>query len=1359
MSDRAPLPDRRRVARTRPHRGRRRPARRGPRGPGGDRRRPAAAAGRLRPRRPHEDRDRHGRGPLRRPPRPDPGQPGRPSRAQPGPRELAGRDVPRPAPDAARERRRLRVPAARATPTSRAPSSTSPTTCATCSSGPAPARRPCGWPREPSRGCSSRRRDVEVRSHVAPHRPSAALPPVRRGRGRPSTRSRRAPCAARTRGGRGDDRRDRPGEEERRHGGRRRSRWWPAGVPAGLGSFAQWDRRSTGGLAQALMSIPAVKAVAIGEGFAARRDAGLRASTTRSCSTTTRGSTARRNRAGGLEGGVTNGEELRAQAVVKPIPTLLIPLRSIDLADEGAAEGVGRAERHLRRARGRGRGRGHDRLRPRRRPPREVRGRLARPSSSTTSRRPGPRQRARWPVAEAPAHGIRAHNPGRHGRSDPSSSSATPSCTPPPRPWSTIDDAIARPRRRHDRDDVRGPRHRPRRAPDRRAAAGDRDRPLGGRGPEAGHQARRTPSSWSARASRGTRRAASPSPATAAPPSGRPGSPCKGLDPEGKERIYNATDLLARAFCHEIDHIDGLLFVDRLSPLKRDLLRRKLRKKRPGGTGRSSCRAHRLPRQRELRHPLLRGAPRRGPRRRRRSSPSPTARRAAARPLAPPPLEAGGRAPRRPRAPAPPRPRARGPGGAPAARARAPGRGGLRPDPAPQRHRHRAAGDRERPRLAPAAAAGARRPIQWAIANGETETGRHHDAHRRGPRHRSDPPRPLARRSAPSETAAELEPRLARLGAEVLLETVRGLDAGTLAPGAPGPRPGHPRPASSKKEDGRHRLGAPGARPSPAACAASTPGRAPSPSFDGRLLKVLRVREEPGAGPRPSRGPSWPWTARASSSAAAAGTRLRLVEVQPESRRAMPAAAFAAGRPVCARARGSAERVPASARALALEILAELDGRRRHPRRAPGPAGRGGPRPARAGLPARAGPGHAAPPRRARPRPRRGSRPAPRTPDARASSTPCASAPTSSSTSACPRTPRCPSRSSSRGGSSPARRGFVNAVLRRLAREGPPPEPDADADPLGWLTTAGSLPRWLAERWLRAPRRRSRRSPARAPSSTAPPTAFRLNPRVADALAQARGGRRRAAARRPCRAPARPSGRTPRSRSPSAASSTSRTRARSSSPTSPRATASCSTPAPRPAARRSLIADLGGPRSARGRRRGPRPRRLAHARPPRLALGRRRTSAWWPPTPSALRSPAPSTPCCSTPPAAASARWPATPTSAGALRARGPRRGTPQRQRALLESLAPLVRPGGRLVYATCSVEPEENEGVVAAVPRRAPGVRARGPAPAGPSPFADRRFVRIAPGSDTAATPSSPATASAAPALDEPARPSVGMW
>jgi len=57
----------------------------------------------------------------------------------------------------------------------------------------------------------------------------------------------------------------------------------------------------------------------------------------------------------------------------------------------------------------------------------------------------------------------------------------------------------------------------------------------------------------------------------------------RGLDLGGHERRYDATGLLARAFCHEIDHIDGLLFVDRLSPLKRDLMKRKLKKKARAG--------------------------------------------------------------------------------------------------------------------------------------------------------------------------------------------------------------------------------------------------------------------------------------------------------------------------------------------------------------------------------------------------------------------------------------------------------------------------------------------------------------------------------------------------------------------------------------------------------------------------------------------------------------------------------------------------------------------------------------------------------------------------------------------------------
>ncbi len=103
------------------------------------------------------------------------------------------------------------------------------------------------------------------------------------------------------------------------------------GVPPGLGSFGQWDRRLDGRVAQALMSIHAVKAVAIGEGFAGgeTRGSGFHDEILWNPAT---GLVRPTNRAGGLEGGVTNGEEIRALAVVKPIPTLVIPLRSVDLA-------------------------------------------------------------------------------------------------------------------------------------------------------------------------------------------------------------------------------------------------------------------------------------------------------------------------------------------------------------------------------------------------------------------------------------------------------------------------------------------------------------------------------------------------------------------------------------------------------------------------------------------------------------------------------------------------------------------------------------------------------------------------------------------------------------------------------------------------------------------------------------------------------------------------------------------------------------------------------------------------------------------------------------------------------------------
>jgi chorismate synthase len=107
-------------------------------------------------------------------------------------------------------------------------------------------------------------------------------------------------------------------------------------VPAGLGSHVQWDRKLDGLLAQALMSIPAIKAVGIGLGPSVGRLPGSAVHDEIVKSTATASGTLPylsrpTNRAGGLEGGVTNGEDVRVTAWMKPISTLMKPLRSVDL--------------------------------------------------------------------------------------------------------------------------------------------------------------------------------------------------------------------------------------------------------------------------------------------------------------------------------------------------------------------------------------------------------------------------------------------------------------------------------------------------------------------------------------------------------------------------------------------------------------------------------------------------------------------------------------------------------------------------------------------------------------------------------------------------------------------------------------------------------------------------------------------------------------------------------------------------------------------------------------------------------------------------------------------------------------------
>jgi chorismate synthase len=101
------------------------------------------------------------------------------------------------------------------------------------------------------------------------------------------------------------------------------------GVPPGLGSYARKEDRLDARLAAALMGIQAVKGVEIGDGFALARLRGSEAHD--EISRDERGVHRDSNRAGGVEGGISNGEEIVVRAAMKPLPTLMQPLASVDL--------------------------------------------------------------------------------------------------------------------------------------------------------------------------------------------------------------------------------------------------------------------------------------------------------------------------------------------------------------------------------------------------------------------------------------------------------------------------------------------------------------------------------------------------------------------------------------------------------------------------------------------------------------------------------------------------------------------------------------------------------------------------------------------------------------------------------------------------------------------------------------------------------------------------------------------------------------------------------------------------------------------------------------------------------------------
>lgn len=99
-----------------------------------------------------------------------------------------------------------------------------------------------------------------------------------------------------------------------------------AGVPAGLGSHVSWDRKLDGRIGRAILSVPAVKAVELGSAIAASQGFGSEAH-----DEILPGGRRKTNRAGGLEGGVTNGEDVIVVATMKPISTLARGLSSIEL--------------------------------------------------------------------------------------------------------------------------------------------------------------------------------------------------------------------------------------------------------------------------------------------------------------------------------------------------------------------------------------------------------------------------------------------------------------------------------------------------------------------------------------------------------------------------------------------------------------------------------------------------------------------------------------------------------------------------------------------------------------------------------------------------------------------------------------------------------------------------------------------------------------------------------------------------------------------------------------------------------------------------------------------------------------------